>query len=164
MTNKFDLGLRKSMEKDLKDNINVKRAKLQYKYIEDNDSWELISRTCEDPVRRFVEGFFNILDIMSLCIQIISLYLIVVIHVWWIALVILLLVLGLVMLVLKSGKDIYRESMDVEKHRKIERYSHCVLSNREHAEERKLFNFSDIINDRWYKEFEYARRRVFLFV
>jgi spore germination protein KA len=75
-----------------------KRSKLDYKYIENNQTWDLITRTCKDPLGKISGGMRNLLDIVGIVINIGSLIIILMTQVWWAALVILLVTIPLLIL------------------------------------------------------------------
>lgn len=137
-----------------------KRAKLDYKYIENNETWDLINRTCKDPLGKISGGMKNLMDIAGIVINIGSLMLILMTQVWWAALVIFLVTVPLMVLAAKGGKEVYESTKESEKLTRRADYYHRVLSSRENIEERTLFGYTDEINKKWYDKFESARKIV----
>lgn len=135
-----------------------KRAKLEYKHIEDNDTWDLITRTCSDPLGKIAGGMNNLMDIGGIIIQISSLILVILTQVWWAALVIFAITIPLLFLAAKGGNESYIASKEAEKHTRRADYLHNVLANRENIEERTLFGYTNNINGKWYNKYEIARK------
>lgn len=134
-----------------------KRAKLDYKYIENNEIWDLITRTCKDPLGKISGGMKNLMDISEIVIKIGSLMIILMTQVWWAALVIFLVTVPLLILASKGGKEVYKSSKESQKYTRRADYYHRVLSNRENIEERTMFGYTNKINKKWYDKFEKAR-------
>lgn len=55
----------------------LKRSRLEYKHIENNEICELVNRVCYDPVKSFMDGFNSILNGIGLIIKSASLLFIV---------------------------------------------------------------------------------------
>jgi ATP-binding cassette subfamily B protein len=135
-----------------------KRAKLEYKHIENNKTWDLITRTCNDPLGKIAGGMNNLMDIADIVIRVGTLILILMTQVWWAALVIFGITVPLLVVAAKGGKNIYEANKDSQKHMRRADYLHRVLSNRENIEERTMFGYTDNINKKWYEKFEIARK------
>ena len=63
--------------------IAQKRASLEYRHVENNDTWELINRVCADPVGKLLGGFNNICGIANIVLRVGSLLVILMAQVWW---------------------------------------------------------------------------------
>lgn len=135
-----------------------KRSKLDYKYIENNQTWDLITRTCKDPLGKISGGMRSLLDIVGITINIGSLIIILMTQVWWAALVILLVTIPLLILAAKGGQEVYEAVKESEKHNRRADYYHKILSGRENIEERAMFGYTNKINEMWYEKFECARK------
>ncbi len=135
-----------------------KRAALEYRYIEDNDAWELIRRTCEDPVGKISGGFDNIMGAAEILLRVGSLLAILMAQVWWAGLAIVAISAPLFVLALKSGKEIYEENKEAMRFTRRADYLRSVLQGRESVEERTLFGYSDAVGQEWNEKYEAARR------
>lgn len=153
-----NLKLEMRMTMLYKKTIVEKRAKLQYQHIENNDTWNLISRTCKDPVEKIIGGFDNLLSISSIVIRVLSILVILITQVWWAGLVIVTISVPLFFLSIKAGKESYEANKDAGRHRRHADYLQSVLLGRESVEERTLFNFTDGINKKWHEKYEIARK------
>ena len=155
-----NLNLKMRMTTVYKKAIIEKRAKLQYHHIENNDTWDLISRTCGDPVEKITGGFDNLLDTSSIVIRVVSILAILITQVLWAGIVIIAISVPLFFLAVKAGKEGYEASKEAEKHRRRADYLNNVLLGRESVEERALFNYTDNVSNKWYEKYEAARKIV----
>lgn len=95
-----------------------KRAKIQYKFVENNETWELVNRTGNNVTSSIISGFNAILDIIELIAQIIMTLSIIFIQVWWASLIISAISFGFIQLALRSGKAIYESDKNAEINRR----------------------------------------------
>lgn len=137
-----------------------KRGRLEYKHIEDNDTWNLISRTCdnENSLVGIAIGMNNLFDIIELFISIFSVLAILMTQVWWAAAAIIVVAVPLILVAIKGGREIYDSGRNVRKQVRRANYFHEVLTKRDYIEERSLFGYSDSVNQRWYAQFEESRK------
>lgn len=138
--------------------IAEKRNKMCYRYIEDNETWELIQRVGKDSTDRLIEGFTTLLDLTALSIQILGLIFIIAIQIWWAALLVMGVSIPLFILAAKSGKEDYRAYEEAAGYIRKADYLKKVLSTREAVEERFMFGFTDQLNGRWLSLFHTAKK------
>ncbi len=158
ISNFIEIRYNMQMDRYFRSEMIKKRSKLEYKYIENSQSWDLITRTCKDPLGKISGGTKNLLDIADIILRVGSLMIILMTQVWWAALVIFIAAIPLLVLAAKGGKEIYKSIKESEKYTRQADYYHRVLSNRENIEERTLFGYTDEINKKWYNKFESARK------
>ena len=130
-----------------------KRAMLEYRHVENNDTWDLIERVGKDPAVRLGGGFDILLRMGDMVIRISSVLLILVAQVWWVALVIMCFSVPLLLLAVKSGKAHYDTSKEAAKHTRRAQYLQSVLTGRDNVEERSLFGYTDALNRRYYEKY-----------
>ena len=135
-----------------------KRSRLAYKHIENNETWELITRIGKGPSEQMIKGLNNILNIMEYIVEITSILLLIAAHVWWVSIAIVGISVPLFALAFKSGKVDYEAFTDAEKYRRRADYLKEVLSSRENIEERALFGYTKAINKVWFDRYEIARK------
>lgn len=155
--NFINLKLEMKLTSYYKMNIIEKRAKLEYQHIENNDTWELISRTCTDFVKKMMAGFANVLNLAILIIQVFSLLLIIVMKMWWVGLLILLISVPLFSVAIKLGEQTYEANKEAKKYQRRARYYQSLILNRENVDERNLFGYTNKINEVWHDKYENAR-------
>lgn len=151
---KMEIGMREKLRGDMLE----KRANLSYKYIENRESWDLISRVCTDPEIKLRDAYKNFLELLSMIIRIGGILIILIAQVWWAALIILAFSIPLFLLAIKSGKATYEVNREVSKYKRKYEYLGEVLTSRESVEERTLFSFSNSINSKWWEQYETARK------
>ncbi len=135
-----------------------KRNRLSYVYVENNDTWELITRVGEDTSERILKGLDNLLDIIEYVVKITSLIMLIAAHVWWVAIAIVMIAIPLLSLSFKSGVVNYEAFTEAEKYRRRADYLKEVLSSRENVEERVLFGYAKAIDEMWFERYETARK------
>lgn len=60
-----------------------KCSNLKYYHIENDNTWDLINRICKNPDERIIEGFNNINNSIGIVINVLSLLMIIMAHIWW---------------------------------------------------------------------------------
>lgn len=150
------------LEIKLRENIRVgmveKRAMLSYKYIENSESWNLISRVCNEPESKLSMAYTNFLDLISMIIKVAGLLIILITQVWWASLIIIAVSVPLFMLSINSGKATYEANKETSKYKRKYEYLKEVLTGRECVDERTLFRFSNNINKKWWQQYEISRK------
>lgn len=136
--------------------IAQKRASLEYRHIEDNDTWELINRVCNDPVGKMNGGFENIMGAAGILLRVGSLLLILMTQVWWAGIAIVAMSVPLFSLAVRSGRKIYEENKESQKFARRADYLKSVMQGRENVEERALFGYTETVNEKWLEKYESA--------
>jgi len=138
--------------------IVEKRARLVYKHIENDKTWDLISRVSGTPETQLKTAFTDLISMASGLIQIAGLLFLLIIQVWWAALLICAFSVPLFALAVKSGRANYQASREVSKYRRKYEYLSEILTGREAVDERALFGYGEKVNERWYEQYETARK------
>ncbi|MDF2541689.1 MAG: transporter ATP-binding protein [Herbinix sp.] len=110
--------------------IIEKRAKLDYKHVENNDTWDLIERVGQDPTERLCDGFNILLQMIGIAIRVVSTLLVIMAQVWWAGFIILVFTIPLFWLAIKSGKLNYKASQDAAKYKRRAGYLQSILTGR----------------------------------
>ena len=150
--------IRIKLTESFKTAVVEKRAKLEYRHIENSDTWDLINRACEDPAARILNGFDHTLRIFDMMIRVVSLLFILFRQVWWAGIAIILFSAPLFWLAVKSGKTNYEAFKNAAQYERRAKYLHEVLTGREYTEERTVFGYTNKINEKWFDKFETARK------
>lgn len=138
--------------------ITEKRARLQYRHIEDPETWDLISRVTKRAEGQLGDGYDLLLSMAAMIFRILGVLGILISQVWWAAVVIIIFSVPLFALAVKSGKASYEASKETEKYRRKSNYLSSILTSRETVEERSLFGYGDPINELWHERYETARK------
>lgn len=146
-------------------------AALDYRHIENNTSWELISRVSRDPVNSIMEGVEAYIQFLKIIISLASVLILIVTRVWWAAIIILIFSAPMFWLSVRAGRKVYQAGREAEKFNRRTEYLGEVLTGRDNVDERTLFGYSDEINGKWQNQYEAGRKlqlkvtaRMFLFI
>lgn len=146
-------------------------AALDYRHIENNTSWELISRVSRDPVNSIMEGVEAYIQFLKIMISLASVLILIVTRVWWAAIFILIFSAPMFWLSVRAGRKVYQAGREAEKFNRRTEYLGEVLTGRDNVDERTLFSYSDEINGKWQNQYEAGRKlqlkvtaRMFLFI
>ena len=150
-----------------KASVNLKRclepaivkisASLDYKHIENQKSWELISRISRDPVKSITDGVDAWIQFAQIIVSMASVFVLILSQVWWAGLVIFLFSVPMFILSVRAGKKNYQAERTAEKFNRRTEYLEEVLTGREGVEERTLFGYHDAIERLWQEQYEAGR-------
>ncbi len=129
--------------------VTAKCARLEYRHIENNETWNLIERVVKDPTGRLGGGFDSLLRMTEMVIRVTAIMLVLMLQVWWAALAILAFSLPLFWLAVKTGRENYEASKEAAQYTRQAGYLESVLTGRESVEERTLFSYSEEVGRRW---------------
>ena len=160
------VGLAKAkMEIDLtevfRNMVVEKRALLEYRHVENNDTWDLVERVGKDPAERLSGGFGSVLRMADMVIRLGSLMLLLMTQVWWAAIVIIAFAAPLFWLAIKSGETNYKAKQEAARHTRRASYLQGVLTGRDNIEERAVFDYTDELNERYYEKYDAAYKLIF---
>lgn len=135
-----------------------KCAKLEYRYIEDAESWDLISRVLDKSEETIVNNYTAINQVFATGISVAGVLSIIATQVWWASVIIILCCVPLFYLSIKSGKANYKAKVDsAEQDRRCE-YISEILTGRDHIDERSLFGYTQKINEEYSETFRASFR------
>lgn len=134
-----------------------KCSKLKYYHIENDSTWDIINRVCNNPDERIIEGFNNINNSIGIVINVLSLLMIIMAHIWWIGGVILLVCIPLFIVAIKAGEENYSSNVESDNIMRRAVYLDKVLLDRNGVEERNLFGYSEAVQKWWIDKYEIAR-------
>ena len=154
----IDIKLELKLREKFRASITEKRAKLRYSYIENNDTWDLMSRVAKDPEIKSKKAYNEFLALISMFIRIIGLLFVLITHVWWAAIIIICFSVPLFKIALRNGEESYEADREISKYKRKFEYLGEILTGRESGEERTLFGYTNKINDKWKWAFETARK------
>lgn len=127
--------------------ILEKQAKLKYFYIENHETWNLITRVTSRS--GFQESLNNSFDLLQLIVQITGIWLILASQIWWTTIVIVIISIPLMIVSIRSGKILYDMDKKVTRLTRFMNYYASILTNREAAAERTIFGYTDKINEKF---------------
>lgn len=135
-----------------------KRSKIHFSLLENEKIWELINRVCEKPERQVYFMLNRTCNLFVYIIRIFGVLYIVFTQVWWIGILTSLACIPLMITSMRSGNKNYNANKEAVGYERRHQYLAQVLSGREAVNERTLFQYSEKVNQEWYKQFEAARK------
>lgn len=145
------------LRKTLKGSLVERVAALKYRYIEAEESWNLISRVCREPEIQCSTAYIQLFDTIYLVLKAGGVLVVLFSQIWWAAILIFLVSIPVFRLAVKGGENNYAANREAEQYKRRADYLSKVLAGRDAVEERTLFGYSESINVQWSKQFEKAR-------
>ncbi|SHH80707.1 ATP-binding cassette, subfamily B [Clostridium collagenovorans DSM 3089] len=153
-----EVKLELKLKETFRVSITEKRARLKFKHIENNDTWNLISRVAKEPEKQCKDAYMNLLSFMALILKCLGLLMLLMTQVWWSTVLIIAVSIPLIMLAIKGGKANYEANRVASKYKRRYEYIGEVLRGREAVDERTLFGYTEELNKKWVDEYECARK------
>lgn len=154
MAARVNVGLQRRLKPDI---VRILAA-FHYKHIENEKSWELISRVSRDPVKAIMDGVEAFIQFAQIIVSIASVFALIISQVWWAAVLIFIFSVPMFWLSMRAGKKNYQAERDAEKFNRRTEYLGEVLTGRENVDERTLFGYNDNINRMWQEQYEAGRK------
>jgi len=146
-----------ALERKLMPSFVEARASLSFRHIEDEKSWELISRVADDPITALQRGLGAYATLLRCVAMIAAILGLIVAQVWWAVPVITGFSVPLLWLALRAGKKNYDATVDTRKYVRRHEYYNEILTNREAVEERTIFGYGQHVAERYFTQYETAR-------
>lgn len=146
------------LDERFRSDLIEKRARLEYKHIENSEDWELIARVSDRPSQKFLQSMESLLDFVSDIISVTSILLLIMAQVWWAALAVVAFALPLGYVAIKAGKKQYAEDKRARRYTRRADYLNEVLNDREGVEERTLFGYTNAMDEAWAEKYDAAMR------
>lgn len=154
LANKIEMDMRVS----LKGAYVEKCSKIEFKYVENTDSMDLMNRVADTMERKFIDGFTNIVNLISLFMTIAGLLIVLITQIAWVALIIIAVAIPLLYLSFISGKATYEANKEITKYQRKYKYLTTVMTGRENVDERTVFGYNEKLNDKWFEQYEISRK------
>lgn len=135
-----------------------KRARLEYRHIENQKTADLIGRVCPAIDSNIRQMYARILDVMDTAVFILGIVITLFTQVWWVALFILVSSVPIMYIATKAGQRSYEADKEMSKVDRRAHYLSDVLKSREAVEERSVYGYSDRLNRQYGERFDYARK------
>ena len=136
--------------------IVEKRARLAYRYFEDQDTYDLIKQVTDPSDTKMIDMFQQTIDLLAIIINMISIMAILMAHIWWAAVAIIVFSTPAFYVAIKGGKERNDASREVNKHRRQFEYLTEVTSGRAATDERTLFGYSAKMTQLLGEHFDFA--------
>lgn len=161
LSNLFKIKIDLSVSEYVNEQAIRKISRLQYSHVENNDSWDLISRVKLKLSKNVSDFFYNVLGFATLIIKIIGILIMIFNQVWWAGLFIAVLIIPLSILVKKGAKENYKAEIAITNNTRRAEYFDRMLIQKDAVEERVLFGFRDHINKKYRDYYDEAQRTRF---
>ena len=152
---RIEAGLRRGFRADLTE----KRARLEYHYIENQETWDLLRRVAAGPQMEsrpapergpVKQAFDDGIGLAAIAVRVVGIAAVLARLGWWILPVALAIMVLYVLLGIRGGRRLYEfERRAASRRRRAEYLSDEVLQAREAASERGLFGYASYLNARW---------------
>ena len=152
---RIEAGLRRGFRADLTE----KRARLEYHYIESQETWDLLRRVAAGPQVEsqpapergpVKQAFDDGIGLAAIAVRVIGIAAVLARLGWWILPVAVALMVLYVLLGIRGGRRLYEfERRAASRRRRAVYLSDEVLQAREAASERGLFGYANYLNARW---------------
>ncbi len=132
--------------KRLRPEMIAKRARLKYRYIENQKTADLINRVCPKIDTTIREMYTQVLDVLEVSFFVAGIIITLFTQVWWVALLILVSSGPLMFVATKAGKRSYEADKEMSRIDRRAEYLSQVLKSREAVEERSIYGYSEKLN------------------
>jgi ATP-binding cassette subfamily B protein len=134
-----------------------KLASLEYKYMEDPDSIDLLNRVYSELDKKITMMFMDSLNLISFVVYVIGIMVSLFTQMWWVTIIMAVSALPLILIASKSGKESF--DTDREMTRSIRQFNYLaeIMTSRESIEERNIFGYIEFLNRRYIEKFEIYR-------
>lgn len=144
--------------KKLRPEMAEKRARLEYRHIEDQNTADLINRVCPVIDTTVKDMYMRVLDIAENLIYAAGILVALFTQVWWIALFMALSGVPILVIATKAGERSYEADREMSKIDRRTWYLSDVLKSREAVEERSVYGYSGKLNEQFAERYEFARK------
>jgi ATP-binding cassette, subfamily B, bacterial len=146
----YDL-LEDTLRNKLKPDIIKKEFSIDYLLFEFTATQDLLLRVTDDIESKFTRVIRSVNTAISVMIQVFGVLYAVAAYNWWIVFVYIVIMVPTIILTFRNGRVIYQEDKKVGFITRQMNYLSDLLVNRETVNERSLFGFSAVLNQRFMK-------------
>jgi len=144
--------------KKLSPEMLEKQAKLEYRYIENPETADLIARVCPQFADNIWSMYSQILNAVNLIIYIMGILIALAAQVWWIAAGMFISFIPILYIATKAGRRSYEADRELSKTERRINYLSDLMKNRATVEERSIYGYTDNLNNQYAEKFEFAYR------
>ena len=144
--------------KKLRSEMIEKRARLEYRHIENEKTADLINRVCPTFDTNIREMYTRILDVADNVVYITGIIITLFTQVWWVALFILVSSVPILIIATKAGKKSYEADKEMSKVDRRANYISDVLKSRDAVEERSVYGYTYKLNEQYVEHYDFARK------
>ncbi|KYD08560.1 ABC transporter ATP-binding protein [Heyndrickxia sporothermodurans] len=157
IANLFKIKINIRISENINEQIIRKISRLHYNHIENNDSWDLISRVKPNMSKNVGNLFYKVLGFVTLVIKIVGILVMIFSQVWWAGILVAVLIIPLSFLVRKGAKENYKAEIAISNNTRRAEYFGNLMYQKDAVEERVMFGFGDFINDKYQHFYDQAQ-------
>lgn len=139
--------------------LNEKCSKIKYYLLEDRNIQDRINKALANTETCMRDILNSVMGISGLVIQMMGFITIIAMRNVYCAIIIVACIIPLVYLSIANGKVTYAADKDIEAEERKCDYYFNVLTSRQYAEERTIFQFQDFIENKWEEQYEIQRKK-----
>lgn len=136
----------------------ARRASLQYQYVENAETQDLIQRVCPRFSEQVWGTYDVLLRVMYQVIYILGVLITLSTQIWFLGITMILVSIPLFFIVSKNGKRNYEVEQQTTKYDRCADYLSAQILKREAFEERSMFGTTDELNRQFVEKYEIARK------
>jgi ATP-binding cassette subfamily B protein len=119
---------------------------------------DLMNRVADTMEHKFIDGFTNVVNLISLFMTIAGLLIVLITQIAQVALIIIAVAIPLLYLSFISGKATYEANKEITRYQRKYKYLTTVMTGRENVDERTVFGYNEKLNDKWFEQYEISRK------
>lgn len=135
-----------------------KRAKLDYRHIENPETADLINRVCPNFEGNVWVMFGQVLNVVNLVVYVMGIIITLFTQVWWIALLMFIASGPILYIATKAGQRSYDADRQMSKIDRKVNYLSGIMRSREAVDERSIYGYTKNINAQYGEKYELARK------
>jgi len=135
-----------------------KRARLEYRHIENSKTADLINRICPTFDWSVWDMYNRVLDVINLVVYVMGIIVSLFTQVWWIAITMFAVSLPILYIATKAGKRSYDADKEMSKIDRRVNYLSDVMRSREAVEERTVYGYTESLSAQYAEKYEFARK------
>lgn len=143
--------LEDALRNKLKSDIIKKESSIDYLLFESTATQDLILRVTDNIEVKFTRAIHSVNTAISVIIQVMGVLYAVAVYNWWIVLLYIAIMVPTIIFTFRNGRVIYQEDKKVGFITRQMNYLSEILTNRENVNERTLFGFAEVFNQRFMK-------------
>jgi ATP-binding cassette subfamily B protein len=143
--------LEDALRNKLKSDIIKKESSIDYLLFESTATQDLILRVTDNIEVKFTRVIHSVNTAISVIIQVMGVLYAVAVYNWWIVLLYIAIMVPTIIFAFRNGRVIYQEDKKVGFITRQMNYLSEILTNRETVNERTLFGFAEVFNQRFMK-------------
>ena len=150
-------GIENRLKIRIRIELAEQRAMMEYRYIENQETRDLIERVSKDTDIKMRDMYDQTLSVVRIAVTLAGLVGVLIASAWWLVVILTLFCVPLFAIGIKAGQKTYDANKETTKLDRAAKNYSDILFSRENIDERFIFGFEKDINSKYSKSFEEAR-------